>query len=83
MRTKVGEVTHWFSDIEVAAIKLQDDLAVGDVITFTRHGEDLFRQVITSMEIDHQQIDMATTGDEIAIEADERVREGVSVYKED
>lgn len=81
MDTKIGEVTHWFGDINVSVMQLSGDVAVGDTITFGKNGEELFSQEVESMEIDEESVEAAKSGDEVAIKTDERVREGTAVYK--
>lgn len=81
MGNKIGEVTHYFNDISVSVIELSDDLSVGDTITFVRNGEELFSQEVESMEIDEEQINSATAGDEVAVKVKEKAREETEVYK--
>lgn len=78
---KVGEVTHYFDQIGVAAITLEDDLAIGDWIALVRDGELLFEQEVTSMQIEHANITAARTGDDVGLKVSEPVKEGTEVYK--
>ena len=48
---KVGEVTHYFDRIGVAVVVLEDSLALGDRIALVRHGDLLYEQDVTSMQI--------------------------------
>ncbi|HDN95439.1 MAG TPA: translation elongation factor-like protein [Thermoplasmatales archaeon] len=78
---EIGEVTHYFSKISVAAIKITNgNLKIGDKIRIKGATTD-FEQVVESMEINKQKIDEAKPGDEIGIKVKERVREGDKVYK--
>lgn len=77
---EIGEVTHYFSKIGVAAIKLKGKLKVGDKIRIKGATTD-FEQVVESMEINRQKIEEAKEGDEIGIKVIERAREGDKVYK--
>ncbi len=78
---EIGEVTHYFSKISVAAIKITNgNLKVGDKIRIKGATTD-FEQVVESMEINKQKVDEAKPGDEIGIKVKERVREGDKVYK--
>jgi hypothetical protein len=79
--SKVATVTHYFDRIGVAAMTLEGDLALGDWIAFARGGELLFEQEVTSMQIEHQNIEFATQGDAIGMKVKQQVREGVEVYK--
>jgi hypothetical protein len=78
---KVATVTHYFDRIGVAAMGLEGDLALGDWIAFAKGGELLFEQKVTSMQIEHQDIEYATPGHAIGMKVNQPVREGVEVYK--
>lgn len=81
MGTKIGDVVHYFNDINVSVIKLSDKLTVGDTVTFVGgNGEELFEQEITSMEIDHEKVEEADSGDEVAVKVDEKAKKGTEVY---
>jgi putative protease len=80
--SKVGEVTHYFDRIGVAAMTLYDNLAVGDWIAFVKGEELLFEQEVTSMQIEHQSVASAITGDDIGLKVIHEVKEGVEVYKQ-
>ena len=78
---KVGVVTHFFSKISVAVIKLTDGgLKVGDKIRVKGATSD-FEQTIDSMQIEHQNIQEAKVGDEIGMKSAEAVRENDEVFK--
>ncbi len=79
--SKVATITHYFDRIGVAAMTLEDDLSVGDWIAFGKGDELLFEQEVTSMQIEHQDIESATRGDAIGMKVKQQVREGVDVYK--
>ncbi len=81
MDNKIGEVVHYFNNISVAVISLSDDLSVGDSVKFARNDEELFEQEVTSMEIDEEKVDSASSGDEVAVKVDEKAKEGTEVYK--
>ncbi len=77
----IGQVTHYFGKIGVAVLELYGDLSVGDWIAFVKRGEALFEQEVTSMQINHQDIDAAGEGDEVAIKIDYDAKKGTEVYK--
>ena len=64
--SRVGEVTHFYDRISVAVIKLSGPLAKGDLVHFLGYGSD-FTQEITSMQIEHESIEAAKKGDEVAM----------------
>ncbi len=78
---QIGKVTHYFDKISVAVIELSGILKAGDMISFQRGGEEIFQQEISSMQIDHEAVKKAKKGDDVAIKVDEKVREGVEVFK--
>lgn len=79
--TKVGVVSHCFDKIGVAIIEVEAPLKVGDKIKFMRKGEELFKQEIVSMQVEHKQINEAKKGDGIGVKVDQKVHEGVEVFK--
>jgi translation elongation factor EF-1alpha len=79
--TAIGTVTHYFSHLSVAAVSLTDTLRVGDRIHIKGHTSDL-EQTVDSMEVDHQQVDTATPGDDLALRVDDHVREHDRIYRE-
>lgn len=82
MEEHIGEVKHFFNKAEVMVIDLKGALAVGDMIKVKR-GEDEFEQKVVSMQIDHEDVQSAGKGQEVAIKAKEKTREGHSVYRVD
>lgn len=77
---KIGDVTHFFTDLSVGIIDLSDELEVGDSVRFKGATTD-FEQQIDSMEIDREKVEKAGPGDKIGVEVDQRVREGDEVFK--
>jgi len=53
---------------------------LGDTIHFVGYTTD-FEQKINSMQIEHQAVDSAKTGDGVGIKVKDRVRHGDKVYK--
>jgi len=76
----IGRVTHYFSNIGVAVIELSDNLKIGDTIRIVG-GQTDFDQVVDSMEIERQKVDVAKTGEVIGLKTLQKVREGYKVYK--
>lgn len=80
MDEEVGVVTHYYSKIGVAVVKLTRNwLKVGQDIHIQGHSTD-FTQTISSMQIEHKDIDTAQKGDEFGLKIDQKVREGDKVY---
>jgi len=77
----IGKVTDYFAKIGVAALEINNgELHLGDTIHFIGHTTD-FEHKINSMQIEHQAVDSAKTGDGIGIKVKDRVRHGDKVYK--
>jgi len=77
----IGKVTHYFSNIKVAVIKLSDALSVGDNIRIAGGEDTDFTQIVDSMEVEHEKIEKAKKSDEVGTKVKEKVREGYKVYK--
>lgn len=76
----VGRVTHYYSRIGVVVVEVTDTLKVGDTIHIKGGIRD-FEQTVDSMEIEHQNVEVATKGQSIGLKVIEKVRENDLVYK--
>lgn len=77
----IGTVTHYYGGPGVAVVKLESgELALGDTVHFRGHTTD-FTEQVTSMEVNHQKIERAKVGDEVAIKVSSRVRQHDKVFK--
>ena len=77
----IGKITHYFSNIKVAVIKLSAPLSIGGEIRI-EGGEDTdFKQTVKSIESDHKKIKRAKKGSEVGIKVNKKVREGYKVFK--
>ncbi len=76
----VGEVTHFFTNINVAVIKLSDKLKKGEKILIEGATTN-FEQAIDSMQIEHKEVKEAKKGDSVGLKVKDRVREGDKVYR--
>lgn len=77
----IGEITHYFSNIGVAVIKLSAVLSEGDTIRIIGGEDTDFTQPVKSMEVEHQKIKKAKSKDEVGLKIKEKAREGYKVYK--
>jgi translation elongation factor EF-1alpha len=75
---EIAEVTHYFSNIGVAVIKLSGTLKVGDVVQFKGASTE-FDQTIDSMQVEHEPIPEAKNGDEVGLKVKDKVRPGDKV----
>jgi len=76
---KIGKITHFFDNISVGIIELEDQIKIGDKVRFQGSTTN-FEQEITSMQYDHKDIQSAEKGQEVGIKTNDKVREGDEVY---
>jgi hypothetical protein len=76
---RVGEVVHVFDKIMVAVLRLNGALRQGDRVHFLGRHTD-FDQPITSMQVEHQAVEKAAAGSEVAVKIAQAVRRGDAVY---
>jgi translation elongation factor EF-1alpha len=77
---RIGIVNHYYDKIGVAALALEGELAVGDIIHIKGHTTD-FAQKIESIQIEQKNVEQAEKGDDVAIKVKETARENDVVYK--
>lgn len=78
---KVGKVTHYYDKIQVAVVEVSGDISVGDKIKFVRGGEDMFEQTVDEMQVEHNKVDTAKSGDTVGMKVSEEVKEGAEIFK--
>jgi translation elongation factor EF-1alpha len=71
----IGKITHYFPQIGVAAATLSGALKVGDRVRVKGHTTD-FTETIDSLEIEHQKVEQAGPGDDVAFKVSEKARPG-------
>lgn len=77
----IGLITHFFSDIKVAVIKLKTPLKVGQKIRIVGGEDTDFEQEVKSIQIDHKPVKLAKKGASIGLKVSKKAREGYLVYK--
>ncbi len=77
---KVGIISHYFGQINVAVVDLSGELKVGDSIRVKGATTD-FEMEVDSMQIDKQSVNEASSGQSIGLKIGEKVRVGDEVYK--
>lgn len=78
---EIGLITHYFGHISVAAVQITDgELRVGDTVHIKGHTTD-FTQPVESLEIEHESVEVARPGDDVAMKVKEHAREHDIVYK--
>jgi 6-phosphogluconate dehydrogenase (decarboxylating) len=81
MEKAIGKITHFFPKINVAVVELAEKLEVGDEI-LVKGKVTNFRQAVESMQVEHEQIQVAEAGTSIGMKVQEPVEKGDIVYKE-
>jgi len=76
----IGKVTHYYPKIGVAVVELHETLKKGDKIEIEGKTTKL-SQIVTSMQLNHIDIETAGAGQTVGVKVVDRVREGDSVYK--
>lgn len=77
---EVGKVMDFFARPVVAGIDMTGTLKVGDTIHIKGHTTDI-EMVVSSMQIDNENVTEAKKGDSVGIKVPDRVRDGDTVYK--
>ncbi|MFO7689120.1 MAG: hypothetical protein R6W83_00960 [Cryobacterium sp.] len=78
----VGHVTHYYGRLGVAVLDLTDSIHLGDVVHIFGGTTDL-RQVVRSLQIEHQAVEEVGPGQEVALKVDRRVRPRDRVFRLD
>jgi translation elongation factor EF-1alpha len=78
-RHEIGRVTHFYSKISVAILQLDSTLKVGERIAIVGSTTDL-EQDVKSMQVEHQNIEVAKAGDLVGLKVKDKVREGDTVF---
>ncbi|MFA5157973.1 MAG: hypothetical protein WC451_02165 [Patescibacteria group bacterium] len=77
----VGAITHFFPHVSAAVVKLESELKKGDRVKIVAANGDEFEQEVSSIQIDRVEIEEAKSGDEVGMKVDQKVHEGMKVYK--
>lgn len=76
----IAGVVHYFSKIKVAILKMKSDLKINDKIHIKGFTTD-FTQIVASMQINHNPVEIVKKGQEIGILVKNKVRHKDKVYK--
>jgi translation elongation factor EF-1alpha len=80
MEIKIGTISHTYEKIGVAVVELTESLLVGDLIHISGHRSDLAQRV-ESMQLEHQDVQVADRGQSVGLKVNGEVREHDIVYK--
>ncbi len=78
--TEIGNITHYFPHVKAAVIELSGKLKLKDKILIKGHTTN-FEQVVTSMQINNEEISEAEKGKTVGLKVKYRVRHNDTVYK--
>jgi hypothetical protein len=77
---RIGVVTHYFSNISVAVVKIESGrLRVGDTIHIRGHTTD-FKQRIDSLQVEHKPVPEVGPNDDFGLKVSQHARENDVVY---
>ena len=79
-RKSIGEVTHYYGDLNVAVVKFDRTVKAGEKVQFKGATTD-FEQTLDSMQLDHKAIAEVKKGKEVGIKVKDKVRAGDEVYE--
>ncbi|MFH1183898.1 MAG: hypothetical protein V1755_02520 [Chloroflexota bacterium] len=77
---RIGKVTHYFDHLSVAVLGLTDGIRVGDTLHFLGHSTD-FKQEVASLQIEHESVDEAKPGQDVAMKVIQRVHPNDAIFK--
>ena len=77
---QIGKITHYFGKIGVGVLELSKGLKVGETIKVVGGDRD-FTQEVSSMQIEHENIEAAKKGEAVGLKLDELAKPGDIVYK--
>lgn len=78
---KVGKISHYYNHLGVAIVEVKAPFTVGDTLKFVKHGEELFQQPVSSIQVEHKQIKKAEKKMSVGIKVDKVVHENIEVFK--
>ncbi len=78
--TQIGQISHYFDHVNVAALTLTEPLHVGDTIHILGHSTD-FQQKVTSLQIEHESVKEAKPGDDVGVKVIQKVHTNDKVFK--
>jgi len=77
---ELGRIFDYFERVGVIAIKLNDNLKVGDTIKIIG-GENQFTEIVNSMQIEGKNVEKAKKGDSVGIKVSQKCHKDNKVYK--
>ncbi len=78
----VGKITHYYGRVKVAVVDLHGELKVGDSVRIEKEG-DGFDQVVSSMQIEKEDVEKGGKGDKVSIKVIQVPKKGSLVIVEE
>ncbi len=80
---RIGTVEHYYPKAHAAVVRIEKGvLHLGDQIHVAGDRDDFWEEV-TSMQVDHEPIEVAHKGESIGLQVEQPVHAGAEVYKLD
>lgn len=80
MDIQIGKVTHFYDKLGVAVVEVMNQaLKVGDNVKISGHDKE-FTQTITSLQLEHNQVQEVETGQSCGMKVDQPVKQGDVLY---
>jgi len=77
---QIGKVTHYYDKISVAIVEaMNQPLRLGDKVKFSGHDKE-FNQTVTSLQVEHKQVDKLPPGETGGLKVDQPVKVGDVLY---
>ena len=76
---KMGIITHYYSKIQVAVMKVSASVSVGDLVTYETADGESYEQIIESMEIEREPVFSARKGQEVGLKLRREPRVGCQI----
>jgi|SRR3989344_6961245 len=80
MEEQIGKIIHYYDKIGVGVVHLDGVLKTGDTI-HVKGGVSDFEQAVESMQLNHESVNSAKKGEEVAIKLAQKAKEGDILYK--
>lgn len=79
---KIGQITHYFDKISVGVLSIEEgQIKLGDQVQIgVDDGKETFTQTISSMQVDHQPVELAKAGDEVGFKLDKPAKSNTLVF---
>ena len=79
---RIGKITHYYDKIGVAVVEVESPFGVGDFIEIRdKNGETRFGQEVSSLQIEHVNVQKVTEGQLVGLKVEQRVKRGDLVFK--